>query len=130
MECPSTVESDRRSAGFSGARAAGQMPIEERSRVTKLSVLTLAVLITLGVPFQVSADASPPLYPPGSALLPAGETMVQMVAETVEINIAPTGARADYEARFTMRNWGEATELMDVRFPLTDGNSWETIWDF
>jgi hypothetical protein len=29
-----------------------------------------------------------------------------------------------------MRNRGEATELMDVRFPLTDGNSWETIWDF
>lgn len=65
--------------------------------------------------------------------------MVQMVAETVEITIvtataptseSPSSARAHYEARFTMRNQGQATEQMDVRFPLTDGDSWETIWDF
>ena len=107
--------------------------------MTKLSVLTLAVLITLGVTVHVSADASPPLYPPGSALLPAGETMVQMVAETVEINIvAPDeaspqsamGYRAAYNARFTMRNQGAAREQMDVRFPLTDADAWATIWDF
>jgi hypothetical protein len=96
----------------------------------KLLVPALVGLISLGLTTQVSADASPPLYPPGSAVLPPGETMVQMVSETVEINIAPTGARAEYEARFTMRNQGEATEQMDVRFPLTDGDSWETIWDF
>jgi len=107
--------------------------------MSKLSVLTLVGVITLGVTVQVSADASPPLYPPGSAVLPAGETMVQMLAETVEINIvAPSGsasewpspARAEVEARFAMRNQGLATEQMDVRFPLTDSDAWETIWDF
>jgi len=96
----------------------------------KLLVPALVGLVSLGLTTQVLADASPPLYPPGSAVLPPGQTMVQMVSETVEINIVPTGARAEYEARFTMRNQGEATEQMDVRFPLTDGVSWETIWDF
>ena len=105
----------------------------------KLSVLALVPIITLGVTFQVSADASPPLYPPGSALLPAGETMVQMVAEVVDITIEVPGEgspqsameyRAAYQARFTMRNQGAATEQMDVRFPLTDADAWATIWDF
>ena len=105
----------------------------------KLLVPALVGLISLGLTTQVSADASPPLYPPGSAVLPPGETMVQMVAETVEITIVappgsssewPSPARAEYEARFTMRNQGQATEQMDVRFPLTTGDSWETIWDF
>jgi hypothetical protein len=86
-------------------------------------ILALLWMISLGLPSQVSADASPPLYPPGSAVLPAGQTMVQMVAETVEITIVePSGepARADFEARFTMHNQGEATEQMDVRFPLAN----------
>ena len=102
-------------------------------------VPALAGLMSLALTAQVEADASPPLYPPGSAVLPPGETMVQMVAETVEITIVvpsgassqwPSPARAEYEARFTMRNQGQATEQMDVRFPLTTGDSWETIWDF
>jgi len=106
---------------------------------TKLSIFALLGVITLGVTVEVFADASPPLYPPGSAVLPPGETMVQMVAETVEITIVTPGdsgaeeaspARAHFEANFTMRNQGAATERMDVRFPLTDADSWETIWDF
>jgi hypothetical protein len=108
-------------------------------RISKLSVLALFGVVTLGVTVQVSADASPPLYPPGSDVLPPGETMVQMVSETVEINIVtPSDAgtetadstRAQFAANFTLRNQGAAAEQMDVRFPLTDGDSWETIWDF
>src|SRR3972149_5300635 len=100
-------------------------------------VPALAGLISLVLTMRVSADASPPLYPPGSAVLPPGETRVQMVAETVEIPIVappgsssewPSPARAEYEARFTMRNQGQATEQRDVRVPLTTGDSWRASW--
>jgi hypothetical protein len=111
----------------------------ETISVTKLSILALVGVISFGVSLPVSADASPPLYPPGSAVLPPGETMVQMIGETVEITIVTPGktgwegqspGRAQFEANFVMRNQGAATEQMDVRFPLTDDASWETIWDF
>ncbi|HLB63515.1 MAG TPA: hypothetical protein VJJ46_01635 [Anaerolineales bacterium] len=87
-------------------------------------VLILIGVITFSITTQVSADLSIPLYPPGSAVLPPGETMVQMVAETVEITISATSSRADYEARFSMRNQGSATEQMDVRFPLVNDAAW------
>jgi hypothetical protein len=63
----------------------------------KLLVPALVGLISLGLTTQVSADASPPVYPPGSAVLPPGETMVQMVSDRWDQHRA-YGRRAEYEA--------------------------------
>ena len=95
-----------------------------------LYIILLSSTILLGTVTQVSADYSPPLYPPGSDVLPPGETMVQMLAERVVITIMPSesrleggvfdGSTAHVEAEFAMRNQGSATEKMEARFPLTD----------
>jgi hypothetical protein len=88
-------------------------------RILPFIILAAALLLAPSAP--ALADAAPPREPPGSNLLPAGETMVQMVAENVLIAIQPpSGGRspANIEAVFSMRNHGAATESMDVRFPL------------
>ncbi|HEY5574256.1 MAG TPA: hypothetical protein VIK64_14640, partial [Anaerolineales bacterium] len=81
-----------------------------------LYIILLSSTILLGTVTQVSADYSPPLYPPGSDVLPPGETMVQMLAERVVITIMPSesrleggvfdGSTAHVEAEFAMRNQG------------------------
>ena len=87
-------------------------------RILPVILIAIPLLMPAG---SAWADAAPPREPPGSNLLPAGETMVQMVAESVLIVIPPpSGDRspANIEAVFAMRNQGAATESMDVRFPL------------
>ncbi len=88
-------------------------------RILPFIVLAAALLLAPSAP--ALADAAPPREPPGSNLLPAGETMVQMVAENVLIAVQPpSGDRpsVNVEAVFSMRNQGGAAESMDVRFPL------------
>jgi hypothetical protein len=97
----------------------------------------VAVIATVTPSF---ADAAPPREPPGSNILPAGTTMVQMVAESVVISIPESGSTDGLlviDADFAMQNQGEATEIMQVRFPLEnpdgEGDSWgehPTVFDF
>jgi hypothetical protein len=76
--------------------------------------------------FPVRADVAPPQQPPGSSVGPEGDTtQVRMMAETVIINIlkdviSGTDGQALIDANFTMRNLGNDTEYMNVRFPLAD----------
>ena len=77
------------------------------------------------------ADIAPPYQPPGSNLVPGGEsTQVRMLAETVLIEVladAPADSlgRARVSADFTMRNLGSQNETMAARFPIafSDGRS-------
>ena len=79
----------------------------------------LIALLALALAGPALADAAPPLRPPGSNLAPGGETQVQMVAETVRIEVVPPdGVRI--RADFTLRNQGTAEERMAVRFPLEE----------
>ncbi len=73
----------------------------------------------------VRADAAPPREPPGSSILPAGQTMVQMLAESVVIVV---GERVQVEAVFALRNQGEAEEKMDVRFPMESPDGYGDGW--
>lgn len=97
-------------------------------RILPFIVLS-ALLMAPSAPAR--ADAAPPREPPGSNLVPAGQTMVQMVAEYVLIVIPQTsgvGGPVNIQAVFSMRNQGAAAETMDVRFPLEPidgyGNGW------
>lgn len=85
----------------------------------RLAQYALIVLLALALAGPALADAAPPLRPPGSDLAPGGETQVQMVAETVLIEIVPPGG-VHIRADFTLRNQGAAEERMAVRFPLED----------
>ena len=82
----------------------------------------------------VKADIAPPEQPPGSNVVPEEEnTQVQMVSETVifDIQNAPYNRKgneahanlvddwAKVTATFYMKNQGNETEKMEVRFPLT-----------
>lgn len=83
----------------------------------------LALILGLGFasPLPVQADAAPPREPPGSSILPAGETQVQMLAETVSLVVQPASGDTtplQVKAVFAMRNQGQATESMSVRFPM------------
>jgi len=85
-------------------------------------------LALLSIPANVYADIAPPSRPPGSTLGPGIEgTEVRMVAETVLIDVLPNNAtdrlgQARVTADFTMRNLGNETENMDVRFPISASN--------
>ena len=83
----------------------------------------------------VRADVAPPQLPPGSSVVPGGETtQVQMMSENVLIDIQPkpygkpgifgccqlVDDWAEVTASFTMRNQGTVEEKMRVRFPLAD----------
>ncbi len=84
-------------------------------------ILRLACILLLAAALAGSAlaDAAPPLQPPGSNLAPGGETQVQMVAETVTLEVVAPAA-VHVAADFTMRNQGPAEERMAVRFPLEE----------
>lgn len=91
-------------------------------------VIVIAVLLALALrPPQtvVRADMAPPMAPPGSNLLPGGEsTYVRMMAETVTMVIEtdPTDQEkviGRTTAVFTMRNIGTNEERMQARFPLS-----------
>jgi hypothetical protein len=87
----------------------------------------LLLMLMLGVPLTVQADAAPPRKPPGSNILPAGETQVQMLAETVSLVVQPAVGDTtplQVKAVFAMRNQGQATESMSVRFPMENPDGW------
>lgn len=96
--------------------------------------LVLAFVICFPLLFvssPVRADIAPPRQPPGGNPTNSVATQVQMIAETVVMEVSelqPAGetglaadlAQAEVEAKFTMRNLGEAAESLQVWFPLMD----------
>ena len=89
--------------------------------LVKIAFIVLAFVL-LAIPSPVLADVAPPANPPGSNLQPDSETtQVRMVAETVQIDVKATDnlGSARVTADFSMRNLGEASESMAVRFPIS-----------
>jgi hypothetical protein len=95
-------------------------------------LLVLVLAAGLFFPNQPAlADIAPPAEPPGSNISPGESTQVQMLAETVQIDVqavatqarprlAADFALASVKASFVMRNQGETSEQLQVRFPLMD----------
>lgn len=84
----------------------------------------LLVLVILALPKSARADVAPPAQPPGANLEPGGEiTQVRMMAEKVLMEVKPGSGdslgQAVVTADFTMRNLGDKTESMAVRFPIS-----------
>lgn len=78
------------------------------------------------------ADAAPPSDPTVGNAGPyrPQKTMVQMLAETVQIDVPPyvnelSNQMISVSASFTMQNRGQAEEKMQVIFPLTRLKYWE-----
>ncbi|MBN2503367.1 MAG: hypothetical protein JXB38_21505 [Anaerolineales bacterium] len=103
-----------------------------------LGIILCSLTISASGATKARADIGPPRPPKGSGISPDEETtMVQMLSETVEIEI--TGKIGIYEAywedrnypgyealvnaSFTMRNQGDAEEQMLVHFPMN-------LWSF
>jgi hypothetical protein len=93
----------------------------------KLAIIFLTIVL-LALPSAVQADVAPPINPPGSNLQPGTEsTQVRMVAETVlvdvqkDLDLRSLGS-AMITADFTMRNLGNDSESMAVRFPIAAQN--------
>ena len=74
---------------------------------------------------DVEADIAPPKQPPGANLKTANEfTQVRMMEETVVITVLPETdlskiGSAKVWAEFMMKNMGEESEILMVRFPLS-----------
>ncbi|GAB4526079.1 MAG: hypothetical protein Fur0018_11160 [Anaerolineales bacterium] len=87
--------------------------------------LLVSILTLLCSPIPARADVAPPEQPPGANIVPGGEsTQVRMAAETVSIEVqadAPEGilGQAHVVAEFQMRNLGNETETLQVRFPIS-----------
>lgn len=88
---------------------------------TKLILVLVLALVSFLPLSSVQADIAPPKAPPGFNPKPGDEfTQVRMVEETVVISVMVTDpAQAHVAANFTMRNLGDETEFMMVRFPLS-----------
>jgi len=94
-------------------------------------VICLSILLFDDIP-SAHADMAPPEPPAGSNLAPGAEqTQVQMIAETVIIDVRSIQPKpqpylvsdvcnAKVTASFTMRNQGSVEETMQARFPLRD----------
>jgi len=100
-------------------------------------------MVLFGAPAPVLADVAPPEMPPGSNPVPGEEqTQVQMLAETVILEVQPNPYPRGEEykdwnlvddwamvtATFTMRNQGNQAETMEARFPLMKPNGWGDGW--
>ncbi len=97
----------------------------------RLTVVCCLVLVTLGLPStqRVAADAAPTPEAAASDIVPGQGTQVQMVSETVVLDIADrqivwgsstvTRTVAVVTGDFTLRNLGDKPETMDVRFPIS-----------
>jgi hypothetical protein len=96
--------------------------------------LALCLLIFFAVPGTVLADIAPPQNPPGSNLDPGAETtQVRMVAEIVLIEVQKDTMPgslgwAHVTADFTMRNLGDTSESMAVRFPIAVNNGYDNSY--
>jgi hypothetical protein len=102
-----------------------------RRKPTSLLIVAVVVLATLFVANTARADVAPPDQPPGADLGPAGATQVQMVSESVLIEVGEVkalpipvtedeGIQAHVGAVFSMQNQGSRDESMQVRFPLVE----------
>lgn len=97
-----------------------------RLRICFLILTACAILF----PIPVSADISPPDWPPGANLAPESEhTEVRMVSEVVIIDVQddiPENSLGEalVTAKFIMLNLGEDAEVMFARFPLTFWNGY------
>jgi hypothetical protein len=103
-------------------------------RRSKIGWGLLVLILAAGLFFPnqpALADIAPPAEPPGSNISPGESTQVQMLAETVQIDVqavatqarprlAADFALASVKASFVMRNQGETSEQLQVRFPLMD----------
>lgn len=99
-------------------------------RVMTVGLMLIGTAILLFFPLSsVFADIAPPQMPPGANPLPGEEiTQVRMVSEQVLIEVlreVPQGSlgQARVTAEFKMRNLGNATETLLVRFPLMFNDS-------
>ncbi len=90
----------------------------------RLTVILL-MLVLFGFPSKAIADVAPPINPPGSNPQPGAEsTQVRMMAETVLIDVQNdfmpgSLGSAVITADFNMRNLGNDSESMAVRFPIS-----------
>lgn len=88
-----------------------------------LCFLILAALLSFHT--KANADVAPPSLPPGANPQPEADiTEVRMMSEIVTIEIledTPEGSlgQAKVTASFNMRNLGDETESMAVRFPIS-----------
>lgn len=88
-------------------------------------IFAIVLLVAILIPVDVRADVAPPAQPPGANPEAGAEgTQVRMMAETVLIEVQPGASandlgQAKITADFTMRNLGNETEKMAVRFPLS-----------
>jgi len=89
----------------------------------------LLVLIIAALQFNAAiADVAPPEQPPGSNPHPGSEaTQVRMLAETVLIDVQAESSNwelgeAKVNAEFQMRNLGDETETLMVRFPTNNND--------
>ena len=104
-------------------------PIEHYSKIVTAAVI-LVILTALVTCVPARADIAPPEQPPGSNPVPGSEsTQVQMVSETVTINVLKNSAagslgQAQVTALFHMCNQGSVEERMEVRFPLSFMHGW------
>lgn len=90
------------------------------------TLLSLLVVVLLIFPSTVKADVAPPGNPPGSNPGPGDEfTRVRMQAETVVVDVLQADPpRAHVTADFAMRNLGDRTENLGVRFPIAASDGW------
>ncbi len=98
----------------------------------RLLVVLMMALLAVAVPLlaihAVLADAAPPPEAAASGIAPGQGTQVQMISETVVLDIRAepmiryetlfTPTVAYVTADFLMRNLGSQAETMDVRFPM------------
>ncbi len=91
-----------------------------------LSAILLAALCVAILSSVARADIAPPQQPPGSNPGPGNEsTQVRMMTETVTIDVLTVDPpQAHVSAFFTMRNLGDSTEFLAVRFPIAANDGW------
>jgi hypothetical protein len=94
-------------------------------------LLTILLLLVFLLPTHARADVAPPDQPPGTNPVPDKPgTQVSMLAETVTMSVLkqsadPNVGQSKVDAVFTLRNQGNATESMQVRFPLSFWNGFD-----
>jgi hypothetical protein len=97
-------------------------------KIVKFLFFFILSFSTLLNPAKVLADVAPPIQPPITNLDPGTQiTNVRMMEETVVIEVQPDTikdslGKAHITASFTMRNLGNSTESLAVRYPISASN--------